>query len=198
MLSWIASWWSSGTFTGPARNAPNEGKDIKALFDQKPSHVVVLTDVEIQTVQKGLKKIQTNATPPKIYKSPILQQIEDVAEQGHTKYFENIKKRREEARSKAKRGSSTTIVTTMIMTETFETSTKSNESAQSNSPPEVTFNAQEYKALMEHYDNGQPESNDNKSDAISNNSTDTNESVEFIITFTQEDVAAEANEFKDV
>ena len=100
MISWVTSWWTSGAFSGPARNAPNEGKNIKAFFDQRPRQVIVVTDVEIQNIRKCLKKAQTNTSPPKSHKPPIMKELDTVFEQGQVGYFETVRKRREEAKMK--------------------------------------------------------------------------------------------------
>lgn len=95
MLSWVTSWWSSGTFTGPARNAPNNGVDIKKFFDQRPKQVITVTSVEIQTTLKGLKKAETNAVPPASNKPPIMKEFDSVFDQGYKEYFVVLKKQRE-------------------------------------------------------------------------------------------------------
>lgn len=56
MFSWITSWWSSSAISGPARNAPNEGKNIKEIIDQKPAEVSILTQEEIIAVKNNLRK----------------------------------------------------------------------------------------------------------------------------------------------
>lgn len=94
MLSWIASWWSTKSFTGPARNAPNNGQNIKELFEQKPASVIVLTDKEIQSVRSTLKKTEINSDPPSIVIPPIMMSLNNVFQQGNENYFESVKQRR--------------------------------------------------------------------------------------------------------
>jgi hypothetical protein len=99
MFGWVTSWWSTGSFTGPARNAPNDGKNIKAIFDQRPKQVMVVTEEEIGTIRKGLKKTQINAMPPKSQKPPIMAELDNVFGQGNMSYFEMLRKRRESAKN---------------------------------------------------------------------------------------------------
>jgi hypothetical protein len=59
MFSWISSWWSTSAISGPARNAPNEGKNIKEIISQKPAEVSILTQEEIIAVKNNLRKTVT-------------------------------------------------------------------------------------------------------------------------------------------
>jgi len=95
MLAWASSWWSTDTFTGPARNAPNKGRNIKELFDQKPKHVIIVTAKQITDIRKNLKKTVTNAERPKTQKPPVMAELDTVFEQGNINYFEMLRKRRE-------------------------------------------------------------------------------------------------------
>ena len=93
MLGWVGSWWSVGSFTGPARNAPNDGINIKKLFDQRPKQVITLSEAEVKQELKKLRPTKINAVPPLTHKPPIMQEFEDVFANGYKNYFEARKKR---------------------------------------------------------------------------------------------------------
>lgn len=95
LLDWVSSLWlSSGSFTGPARNAPNNGIDIKKLFDQRPTQVITLTQEQVQIELKKLRPTKTNAIPPISHKPPIMQEFDDVFNQGYKNYFEILRNKR--------------------------------------------------------------------------------------------------------
>jgi hypothetical protein len=124
MLEWITSWWwSAGTFTGPARNAPNEGKNIKEIIDQKPEQINMLTSSELQNVRQRLRKTETNGPKPNLNKSPatVLEELGNIFEKSPNNYFELIRKKREETKTRL-------LETTNILTVIT-----------SNNEPEITF-----------------------------------------------------------
>lgn len=92
MLDWVTSWWSTDTFTGPARNAPNDGKEIKTLLDQCPEQVLMVTETEIHEVRKNLRKTQINSMPRILHEPPIIVELNSVFRQGNANYFEMIRK----------------------------------------------------------------------------------------------------------
>lgn len=102
MLGWVSNWWTTASFTGPARNAPNGGKGIKDLFDQRPKQVIVLTDAQIKQVRTGLRKAETNSTPAELHESPILQELDNVFKQGTKNYFSTVQKNVSEDNKDAK------------------------------------------------------------------------------------------------
>jgi len=79
---------------GPARNAPNDGKDIKTLFIQQPKRFIVLTTSEINVIRQGLRKTVINQYPPKLRKKPIIAELDSVFEQGNYTYFDSLRTRR--------------------------------------------------------------------------------------------------------
>ncbi|CAH6420357.1 Hypothetical protein HVR_LOCUS1172 [uncultured virus] len=103
MLAWVSSLWLSGSFTGPARNAPNNGIDIKKLFDQRPTQVITVSEEVVKTTLKGLRKTVTNAVPPLSNKPPLMKEFEDVFSTGYKDFFI----RQKEARAQAKQASLT-------------------------------------------------------------------------------------------
>jgi|SRR5437016_579699 len=104
MLSWITSWWvtspssTEGSFTGPARNAPNNGENIKQLLEEKPQmmNLTIITNIEIQNARQRLKSPVSHNVPDKPRPLTVLQQLAEIHERGSTNYFESIKKRRHE------------------------------------------------------------------------------------------------------
>lgn len=71
MFSWVTSWWKSkstpiqGTILGPARNAPNDGINIKEFIEEQSKQVIsseiisttsVITNDELKSVKKSLSQ----------------------------------------------------------------------------------------------------------------------------------------------
>ncbi len=100
MLSWISSLWTTGLFSGPARNAPNNGVGIKSLIDQKPAQVVGISDAELKVAIDNLKKTEPN-TPYVSDQPPVLIELNKVFGMGNENFFEAIKAKRN-AKLKAK------------------------------------------------------------------------------------------------
>ena len=84
------------THNAPARNAPNGGKNIKALIDQKPTHITLITDVEIKKVLNTLRKTEHIVFPPLPQQPSVLLELNNVFGNGKDRYFELVRKRREE------------------------------------------------------------------------------------------------------
>lgn len=87
MLGWISSWWSIDV-SGPARNAPNGGKGIKQLFEQRPQQVMIVGEDVIQETLRGLRKTIINERPPLSQKPAIMQELDSVFSQGARNFFE--------------------------------------------------------------------------------------------------------------
>lgn len=94
MFGWVSSWWTKGFFSGPARNAPNDGKNIKEILEKSPEATSKLLSEEIlQKKISSLRKITTNETRPLFTeRSPILLQLENVSVHGYREYFLSLKK----------------------------------------------------------------------------------------------------------
>lgn len=90
MLAWITNWWSSNNFSGPARNAPNDGKKIKSLFDQRPKQVIIITSDEIKTAISKLKKVDKINTQ-KSTNNPMFEELYSVFQKGIKNYFNDLK-----------------------------------------------------------------------------------------------------------
>ena len=118
MLSWVTSWWrkdpSAGTVLGPARNAPNDGHNIKAILEQNSAEnaaiaanerhpttvaqILVITTAEITDARRKL-------TPPKprepSFRPEDMDVIKEMAQifiEGSNGYFKHLRERREQAR----------------------------------------------------------------------------------------------------
>ncbi len=100
MLQWVTSWWS-GVTIGPARNAPNDGKNIKATLEQKPTQVVLLGEDEIKRVLSTLRKTTTNPPQTVFKQPPLFEELHSVLSQGHASYFQMIKKKKLQNQSNA-------------------------------------------------------------------------------------------------
>ena len=93
-MNWLSSWFTNSEFSGPARNAPNNGINIKNLLNACPQKMVAVTEVELtQTITK-LRKTKTNAIPPLSEKPKIMQEFDQVFENGYKAYFESLKQSR--------------------------------------------------------------------------------------------------------
>lgn len=101
MLSWVSSWWINRSLSGPARNAPNDGKNIKEIMEQKPANVLLVSPNEINNIRNKLKKTVQNE-PYRSETPKLLLDLNNVFNQGNDKYFETVRKRREENLNKPK------------------------------------------------------------------------------------------------
>lgn len=133
MLGWVSSWWSVGSFTGPARNAPNNGIDIKKLFDQRPTQVILLSETEVKQELKKLRPTKTNAVPPLSTKPPLMQEFDDVFNKGYKDYFEARKNKR------IKVETLNTVIIAVVDVPEMLSNTDSISQQPSNQQPNVTF-----------------------------------------------------------
>jgi hypothetical protein len=99
MFEWVSLWWTNKSLSGPARNAPNDGKNIKELIEQKPDTVLLVSQSEINNIRNKLKKTVQNE-PYKTETPKLFLDLNKVFQQGNDKYFENIRKKREEKKPK--------------------------------------------------------------------------------------------------
>lgn len=89
-------------FTGPARNAPNEGINIKTVLQQQLSQVIVVSGDDLSKVINRLRKTKINANPPPSHEVPIHQELKNIFEGGKSLYFESIRKKRDTPKSEMK------------------------------------------------------------------------------------------------
>ena len=133
--NWVSSWWSVGSFTGPARNAPNNGIDIKKLFDQRPKQVILLSADEVKQELKKLRPTKINAIPPISNRPPIMQEFDNVFNQGYKQFFEARKQRIIEAKA------SKTVIVAIISTSLDEDETRSeNQDIKTNENQDIKTN----------------------------------------------------------
>ena len=93
MFSWITEWFYtvySTPVTGPARNAPNNGVDIKKYIDEKPLEVKIISTQDVQEALIKLKPIPLVEKPSK-YTSPLIAEFNKVFDMGYQNYFEQKK-----------------------------------------------------------------------------------------------------------
>lgn len=93
MINWIYEWLYSSVAYAPARNAPNEGVDIKKFIESKPDDVVMISAEEINHVKQKLNKI------PEVQKTsftgtPLIEEFNTVFSMGYKNYFEQKKLRK--------------------------------------------------------------------------------------------------------
>jgi hypothetical protein len=92
MLTWVASFFT-GAFAGPARNAPNGGKNIKALIKENPP-ALTPSDKDIQHVKSVLKPTVVNAERPVVRKMPLLEEFDNVFDKGWKEFLTGARGRR--------------------------------------------------------------------------------------------------------
>lgn len=85
-------------FSGPARNAPNDGKNIKKAFDINAKQIVVVSLDQITMTIANLRKVNTEkdkVAPIKpLHKVPsIRKEFDEVCNKGVKTFFETLKER---------------------------------------------------------------------------------------------------------
>lgn len=122
MFSWVSSWFMSrppvapGPLVGPARNAPNNGHNIKSFIEEHNSKLQTLETTKTQTTQKStaapvqiivassddIKHTLSNLRQTSLTKldagsqdPPLLKEMQSVLKHGPSRYFEEVKQRRE-------------------------------------------------------------------------------------------------------
>lgn len=83
MFSWLFSYTF---FSGPARNAPNDGVNIREVLS-KVSVSGPSQEVVVETLNK-LKKVEVNKDRPQFYRSPLLRELDEVFKK--EKYLKSI------------------------------------------------------------------------------------------------------------
>lgn len=76
-------------FYGPARNAPNQGLNIKATLTQAPILVIPITQADLRTLISKLRPTKINANPPIQVDRPGLAALKSVFEQGTLEYLKS-------------------------------------------------------------------------------------------------------------
>ena len=137
MFSWVTSWWKLGSrpiqghIAGPARNAPNDGHNIKEFIEEQKDQAKLASLMEITSqseVPKGLRNNSNQGTAVQIMvvssddikdararlrqtssskqnlsiqDPPLLREMSKVFNQGHEQYFAERKRLKEEKQLKA-------------------------------------------------------------------------------------------------
>lgn len=90
MFNWIVDWLYS-TYSGPARNAPNSGHDIKKFIENKPPEVTLISSDDINNVIKKLNKVPEIEKPTSFPSSPLMTEFHNVFNMGYKNFFEQKK-----------------------------------------------------------------------------------------------------------
>ncbi len=91
MLSWITDWLYT-VYSGPARNAPNNGVNIKKYIEEKPVDIKTITSQDVKEALDNLKPVGP-IEKPRNYTSPLMNEFNTVFTMGYKNYFENKKKK---------------------------------------------------------------------------------------------------------
>lgn len=91
----LLNWFYSNYIYGPARNAPNNGVEIKKFVDSKPTEVKTITEQDLTTAISKLNKIEVNSNKSPVYTSPLLKEFDEVFNMGYKNYFEQLKLKRQ-------------------------------------------------------------------------------------------------------
>ncbi len=86
----LLNWFYSTYWYTPARNAPNNGIDIKKFIESKPAEVKTITQNDLNVAIANLHKVDKHDKPT-FYSSPLLKEFDEVFEIGYKNYFEQLK-----------------------------------------------------------------------------------------------------------
>lgn len=93
IMSWLfTGLWSNTFFAGPARNAPDNGINVKELLKSAPPTCGLVSAEQVQEIKSALKPI----TPNKPYvspKPPLIADFDRVFSMGIDRYFDELKRR---------------------------------------------------------------------------------------------------------
>ena len=92
MYAWLQSWFYAPVLSGPARNAPCAGIDIKKFIEEKAPEVNIITQNDIVEAKRNLVHVEPkNTFTP--YTSPLIAEFNTVFEMGYKNFFEKKKSR---------------------------------------------------------------------------------------------------------
>lgn len=91
MIAWLYSWFYDPVYSGPARNAPNAGIDIKKFIENKAPEVSIISEQEILEVKNKLTPLPEIHDKPSYYVSPLMNELNGVFKSGYKEYFEKKK-----------------------------------------------------------------------------------------------------------
>lgn len=122
MFSWVTSWWRTnseqGAVIAPARNAPNDGRDIKTFLNNEiarrhaqeststsapksvedskpPANIIIVTCNDIQQIRQRLRKIPDDYERAKPQVPPLFGEINDIFSEGREAAFRKLREKRE-------------------------------------------------------------------------------------------------------
>ena len=75
MISWISDWIYTIIYSGPARNAPNDGKNIKQILEQKPPDINAITANDLLYLKEKLKKVEEVPKKEDYYMKPLAKDL---------------------------------------------------------------------------------------------------------------------------
>lgn len=90
MFAWLASWFYDPVYSGPARNAPNAGIDIKKFIENKSPEINLISEKDIIEVKNKLIPTELQEKPSH-YVSPLMNELNNVFNSGYKNYFETKK-----------------------------------------------------------------------------------------------------------
>lgn len=90
MIAWLSSWFYSPVISGPARNAPCAGIDIKKFIEAKAPEMTFITESDIVNAKKSLVHVEQKQTSV-TYTSPLMAEFNSVFEMGYKNYLERKK-----------------------------------------------------------------------------------------------------------
>lgn len=119
MFAWITSWWRSeqGPVIAPARNAPNDGRDIKTFLTEEiarrqarnntstettssnnnnsKSTIIIVTTSDIQLIRQRLRKVPDTYERAKPHVPPLHREMNDIFSDGREAAFRKLREKRD-------------------------------------------------------------------------------------------------------
>lgn len=90
MFEWVTNLIYNTLYPGPARNAPNEGVNIKKYIEEHHNDIKIITENDILDAKNKLNKTNIQE-PPVFYTSPLLKELNNVSNIGYKQFFEQKK-----------------------------------------------------------------------------------------------------------
>lgn len=86
----LFNWFYTTYIYAAARNAPNNGVDIKKFIESKPVEIKTISQNDLTSAIAKLKS-PLPAEKPTVYSSPLIKEFGEVFEMGYKNYFEQLK-----------------------------------------------------------------------------------------------------------
>lgn len=95
MYNWLSSLFTGTFFSGPARNAPGEGKNIKQALEAIPLETRGgISSMMLREKIASLKKVEINKQPYVTPRPALYLEFCEKTAQGYQNYFASLKNRR--------------------------------------------------------------------------------------------------------